>query len=108
MFSQGGKYMKISKVKIAVLFLTVVVMLLSASVALANNSNGTEFQTIFDRVIGWVTGMPAIIIAIGVAILGVVRAFQAGSFMWAFAGIIVAALIFVLPAIVAGLGGTTF
>ena len=88
--------------------LIVALVLTFAPFALANNSNGTEFQSIYDRVMGWVTGMPAIIIAIAVAIIGVVRAFQSGSFMWAFAGICVAALIFLLPQITTGLGGCTF
>ena len=88
--------------------LIIALLLTFAPLALANNGNGAEFQSIYDRVIGWVTGMPAIIIAIAISIIGVVRAFQSGSFIWAFAGICVAALIFLLPQITSGLGGCTF
>jgi len=88
--------------------LIVALVLTLAPLALANNGNGAEFQSIYDRVMGWVTGMPAIIIAIAISIIGVVRAFQSGSFIWAFAGICVAAIIFLLPQITAGLGGCTF
>lgn len=83
-------------------------VLIIPTMVFANASNGTEFQSIYDRVMGWVTGMPAIIIAISVALLGVVRAFQSGGWIWAFAGIIVAAIIFLLPDITSGLGGATF
>jgi len=88
--------------------LIMALVLTLAPLALANNGNGVEFQSIYDRVMGWVTGMPAIIIAIAISILGVVRAFQSGSFIWAFAGICVAAIIFLLPLITTGLGGCTF
>jgi bacteriorhodopsin len=76
-----------------------------APMALANTQAGTEFQTLYDRVIEWITGMPAIIIAIGMAVMGVVRAFQTGSFMWALGGLLVAALVFALPSIISGMGG---
>ena len=75
--------------------------------AFANTSNGNEFQTLYSAVMGWVTGLPAIIIAIAIATLGVVRAFQTGGFMWALSGILVAAFIFLVPTIVTGLGGAT-
>ncbi len=80
---------------------------LTASVALANTNNGNEFSSLYDKVIQWSTGMPAIIISIGIAIVGVMRAFQNGGFIWALAGILISALIFLLPTIIAGLGGAT-
>lgn len=93
--------------KILFIALLALVLAVSATSAFANTSNGTEFQSLYDRVIGWVTGLPAIVIAIAVALIGVVRAFQSGSFIWAFAGIAVAAVIFLLPTITSGLGGAT-
>ena len=50
--------------------LIMALVLTLAPLALANNGNGVEFQSIYDRVMGWVTGMPAIIIAIAISILG--------------------------------------
>jgi hypothetical protein len=78
-----------------------------SSIALANTSNGTEFNALYTRVIGWITGLPAIIIAFAFAIIGVVRSFQSGGFIWALAGILIGALLFILPSIVTGLGGAT-
>ena len=91
--------------KTAVLVFAMVMCL--SSLALANTSNGTEFQSLYDMVVKWATGMPAIIIAIGIALVAIMRAFQSGSFVWALAGILVAALIFLLPNIISGLGGAT-
>jgi hypothetical protein len=83
------------------------VVMAFSSIALANTSNGTEFNTLYNRVVGWITGLPAIIIAFAFAIIGVVRSFQSGGFIWALAGILIGALLFILPTIVTGLGGAT-
>lgn len=96
-----------SNKKFRTIMLAVVMVMALANLAFANTSNGTEFQTLYDKVIGWSTGMPAIIIAIGIALVAIMRAFQSGSFVWALAGILVGALIFLLPGIIAGLGGAT-
>ncbi len=94
--------------KTVVTILAVVCMVMAMNtIAFANTSNGNEFQTLYSRVMGWVTGLPAIIIAIAIATLGVVRAFQTGGFMWALSGILVAAFLFLVPTIVTGLGGAT-
>lgn len=87
--------------------LVAVFVMAMATGAFANQSNGTEFQSLWTRVEGWITGIPAIIIAIALAVLGIVRAFQSGSFMWAMGGILTAAFLFLLPTIVTGLGGAT-
>jgi type IV secretory pathway VirB2 component (pilin) len=94
--------------KKTVFLLLCALTVLTASVAFANTNNGNEFQSLYDKVIQWVTGLPAIIIAIGIAIVGIMRAFQNGGFIWALAGILIAALIFLLPTIIGGLGGATF
>lgn len=96
------------KTGLVVLALCAVMVVMTAGLALANTSNGTDFQSIYDKVYGWVTGLPAIVIAFAIALIGVVRAFQTGSFVWAFAGILVAAIIFLLPTIMTGLGGCSF
>ena len=93
--------------KLTVVLMAAVMMLSLTGLALANTSNGAEFASLYTTVLGWLTGVPAIIIAIAIALTGVVRAFQSGQFMWALAGLLVAALIFLLPGIIAGLGGAT-
>ena len=92
------------KLALMVMALTV----LTAASAMASTSQGTEFQSIYDRVMGWVTGLPAIIFGLAVGILGGIRAFQSGQYFWMFGGLIVAAFIFVMPSIMTGLGGATF
>jgi bacteriorhodopsin len=94
-----------SNKKVQTLVMALALVAVLAPMAFANTQQGTEFQSLYDRVISWITGMPAIIIAIGMAIVGVVRAFQVGSFMWALGGLLVAALVFALPTIIAGMGG---
>jgi conjugal transfer pilus assembly protein TraA len=98
-----AKHQKLIMVSLCLMALS----MMFAPLASANTSNGTEFQTLYDSVVGWVTGLPAIIIAIAICLMGVVRAFQSGSFIWALAGILVAALIFLLPTLISGLGGAT-
>jgi hypothetical protein len=93
------------KLQMAVMVMCMIIAF--ASVALANTSNGTEFNGLYNMVIGWITGLPAIIIAFAFAIIGVVRSFQSGGFIWALAGILIGALLFILPSIVTGLGGAT-
>lgn len=88
--------------------LVAVATVLTASQVLANTSQGTEFQSIYDRVMGWASGLPAIIFGLAVAILGALRGFQSGQYFWIFGGLIISALIFVLPSIMTGLGGATF
>jgi len=93
--------------KTIVTILTVVCMVMAMStLAFANASNGNEFQSLYTRVMSWVTGIPAIIIAMAFALMGIIRAFKDG-FMWALGGILVAAFIFLIPTIVTGLGGAT-
>ncbi len=73
--------------------------------AMAFNTNaGTEFQTLLDRVVGWVTGVPGIIAAIAFGVIGVFRAFQTGQMLWFFAGILVAIVMLLIPTIAQGLG----
>jgi len=83
-------------------------VVLMATSAMAQTNQGTEFQSIYDKVITWVQGLPAIIFGLAVGILGALRAFQSGQYFWVFGGIIIAAFVFVLPSIITGLGGATF
>jgi len=94
----------LKKLALMVMALTV----LTAASAMADTSQGTEFQSIYDRVMGWATGLPAIIFGLAVGILGGIRAFQSGQYFWLFGGLIVAAFVFVMPSIMTGLGGATF
>lgn len=92
---------------IATMVLTAMITLLTASLAMANTSNGTEFQTLYDRVMSWVTGLPAIIIAVAIAFMGIIRGFQTGTIIWPLAGLLVAAFVFLVPTIINGMGGAT-
>jgi hypothetical protein len=92
---------------IAMMALTAIITLLTASLAMANTSNGTEFQTLYDRVMSWVTGLPAIIIAVAIAFMGIIRGFQTGTIIWPLAGLLVAAFVFLVPTIINGMGGAT-
>lgn len=82
-------------------------VIFNASLVFANTSNGVEFQSLYDRVISWITGLPAIIAAFAVVIGSVLGAHKTGNYMLVMGGILIAALIFVLPQIVTGLGGAT-
>lgn len=93
--------------KLLVIATVLCLSLLTASLAFANTSNGTEFQPLYDRVIQWMTGLPAIIAAIGIVLGSVLTAHKTGNYLLVMGGILIAALIFVLPPIIQGLGGTT-
>lgn len=88
--------------------LVMVLTVLTATTVLASTNNGTEFQSIYNRVLGWITGLPAIIFGLAVGLLGGIRAFQSGQYVWLFGGLIIAAFVFVLPSVMTGLGGATF
>ena len=91
-----------------VMFLAVSMFVFTtASLALANTNNGTEFQTLYDRVMSWVTGLPAIVIAVAIAFMGIIRGFQTGTIIWPLAGLLVAAFIFLVPTVITGMGGAT-
>jgi len=94
--------------KRCLVLLIMALTVLTATSAFANLSNGTEFQSIYNRVSGWATGLPAIIFGLAVGILGALRGFQSGQYFWVFGGLIVAALVFVLPGIITNMGGATF
>ena len=91
------------KVPFLALVLALVAMLPDFSFAFTN-TNGAEFQSLYNTVVGWVTGIPGIIMAIGVGIVGAWRAFSTGQFLWFFGGLLVAAIILLLPTIVSGMG----
>ena len=93
--------------KVQVLVMAVVMLMALSTLAFANTSNGNEFNSLYSVVLGWITGLPGMIIAFALAILGAIRAFTGGGVMWFFGGLIVAALIFMLPSIITGLGGAT-
>ena len=91
-----------------IVLMALALVVLMATSAMAQTNQGTEFQSIYDKVITWVQGLPAIIFGLAVGILGALRAFQSGQYFWVFGGIIIAAFVFVLPSIITGLGGATF
>ncbi len=91
------------KLSLFTLALALVALLPDLSFAFTN-TNGAEFQSLYDTVVGWVTGIPGIIMAIGVGIVGAWRAFASGQFLWFFGGLLVAAIILLLPTIVNGMG----
>jgi len=69
-----------------------------------DTGSGTEFQSVYDKVVGWVTGIPGIIAAIVFGVVGLLRAFQTGQMLWFFAGILFAVVLLLLPSIAGGLG----
>lgn len=87
-----------------------IVSLLSAPVvSLANTSNGTEFQTLYDKTVAYLTGLPGIIAAIAILAGSLYLAFFGGRGpLVFFGGVLAAAAIFLIPTIVSGMGGALF
>jgi ABC-type spermidine/putrescine transport system permease subunit II len=92
---------------VRVLVMVAVMLMQLTSLALANTNQGTEFQNLYDKIVGWVQGLPGIIIGIGLAIGGVIKGATGGGILWVFGGLIAAAVVIMLPGIIAGLGGAT-
>lgn len=77
--------------------------------AFANNANGNEFQSLYNKVVGYLTGVPGILAALAILSTSLYLAFFGGRGpLVFFGGVIAAAAIFLLPTIVQGMGGTLF
>jgi type IV secretory pathway VirB2 component (pilin) len=96
-----------NKVKAA--YYSALVALLLSLPSMASTSNGTEFQTLWNKMLSYVTGLPGIMAALAILIVSLYMAFFGGKGpLVFFGGIIAAAAIFIIPNIVTGMGGATF
>ena len=77
--------------------------------AMADTTKGTEFQTLYDKLLDYVQGLPGIMFALGILLFGIYRSFfgNAGP-LYFFGSAIAAAAIFIIPNIAANAGGATF
>ena len=77
--------------------------------AIASTTSGTEFQSIYDKITGWISGLPGIMLAIAIMLMGVYMSFFAGKspmyFLTCAAG---SALVFLIPSLAANMGGAIF
>ncbi|MEM3830191.1 MAG: hypothetical protein QXV17_05510 [Candidatus Micrarchaeaceae archaeon] len=77
--------------------------------AFASTSSGTEFSSLYSLLVGWVTGIPGIMAAIVLMIVGIYMSFVGGkSVMYFFGTALGAAAIFLIPTIASSLGGATW
>jgi len=63
------------------------------------STTGTGLEVLYDEVSSWLTGAPGKIMAVGFIILGIWQARQ-GSFLWFFAGLLMAIILTVIPGMV--------
>jgi ABC-type spermidine/putrescine transport system permease subunit II len=90
-------------------YYSVLATLLVAMTSMANVNQGTEFQTLWDKMISYVQGLPGIMAALAILVVSLYMAFFGGKGpLVFFGGIIAAAAIFVIPNIVQGMGGSLF
>ena len=93
------------------LFMLVAMAIVMATTgpALASNTTGTEFSSLWDKIEGYVKGVPGKIFALGILVVGLYKAFFAGSGpLYFFGSSAAAAAIFILPSIASGAGGALF
>jgi conjugal transfer pilus assembly protein TraA len=91
------------------LFVLSVVVLLMPVAAHASTSSGTEFSSLYSLLVGWVTGIPGIIAAIVLMLMGLYLSFLGGkSVMYFFGTALAAAAIFLIPTIASSLGGAVW
>ena len=75
----------------------------------SNATGGTEFQSLYNKLIGWVQGLPGIMGAIILLVVGIYLSFVGGrSPMYFFLTALGAAAIFLIPGIAQGLAGATW
>ncbi len=79
--------------------LMVAAMLVTAAVAYAGTATATGLESLYTEVSGWLVGAPGKIMAIGFIVLGIWQARQ-GSFLWFFAGLLMAIVLTIIPGIV--------
>jgi ABC-type spermidine/putrescine transport system permease subunit II len=90
-------------------YYSVLATLLVAMTSMANTNQGTEFQSLWDKMISYVQGLPGIMAALAILVVSLYMAFFGGKGpLVFFGGIIAAAAIFVIPNIVQGMGGSLF
>lgn len=95
--------------KAKALYYSALVALLTALPSLASTNQGTEFQSLYDKLISYVKGLPGIMAALAILVTSLYLAFFGGKGpLVFFGGVIAAAAIFVIPTIVEGMGGVTF
>jgi hypothetical protein len=76
---------------------------------MAQTNKGTEFQSLWNKMIDYVQGLPGIMAALAILVVSLYMAFFGGKGpLVFFGGIIAAAAIFVIPSIVQGMGGSLF
>ena len=91
------------------LLVAIITVMATAGPALASNSTGTEFNSLWDKLEGYVKGVPGKIFALGILVTGLYRAIFAGAGPLFFFGTsAAAAAIFILPGIASGAGGALF
>jgi len=92
----------------ALLVLSVVVLFVPV-MAHASTSSGTEFSSLYSMLVGWVTGIPGIMAAIVLMLMGLYLSFLGGkSVMYFFGTALAAAAIFLIPTIAGSLGGAVW
>jgi hypothetical protein len=101
--------LKKKQTELKALFAAWVAVFWTALPAMADTSKGTEFQTLYDKLLNYVQGLPGIMFALGILLFGIYRSFFAGAGpLYFFGSAIAAAAIFVVPNIAANAGGATF
>ena len=91
------------------LLVVIVTVMATAGPALASNATGTEFNSLWDKLEGYVKGVPGKIFALGILVTGLYRSIFAGSGpLYFFGSSAAAAAIFILPSIASGAGGALF
>ena len=90
-------------------YYSVLATLLLTMASMAQTNQGTEFQSLWNKMVSYVQGLPGIIAALTILVFSLYMAFFGGKGpLVFFGGIITAAAIFVIPNIVQGMGGSLF
>jgi hypothetical protein len=92
------------------LLVVIVTVMATAGPALASNATGgAEFNSLWDKLEGYVKGVPGKIFALGILVTGLYRSIFAGAGpLFFFGSSAAAAAIFILPGIASGAGGALF
>jgi type IV secretory pathway VirB2 component (pilin) len=90
-------------------YYSVLATLLLVATSMADTNKGSEFQSLWQKMIDYVQGLPGIMAALAILVVSLYMAFFGGKGpLVFFGGIIAAAAIFVIPSIVQGMGGSLF
>ena len=100
---------KRKKAELRALFAAWIAVFWTTLPAVADTTKGTEFQSLYDKLLEYVQGLPGIMFALGILLFGIYRSFfgNAGP-LYFFGSAIAAAAIFIIPNIAANAGGATF